>query len=554
MQNAQLFVAPGDFTATGDSQKYDSYIADSHIVESRHDAIFAALDGLRVAITVFRPDNTLLYANQHYNYMFASLPHRDRLCGTTYEELIRHELACGEIALSDLADGPEAFVARRLHQLQAMDYHPFDVHLADGRIIEIKARRAGDGTSILLWSDATHARHLLGRLEDAIALSADAFAFWDKSDRLLLCNDAFARLHGYHSEADVTGVTFASLIDEALKRERLTIEGDAAAWLSRRMDAHRAPAGALTVLMSDGTAYLVRERATRDGGSATVYTDVTERHRAESALNEQSNALLRTKRALEKTKSAAKKQTDYLADMTARLDAAEVEADTAKTALLRTMSHELKTPLNAILGFSDLLRSSPGAWKPDQIGEYAGLIHLAGGNLLRLINQILDLTKIAARRYVLNRSVIEANSALYAMADLYNGRADDRHIKLHIASCAPGLCVNADEAALNMMLGHLTENALNFTPPGGTVHLSADANAGQIRFRVEDNGPGVAEEDLARIIEPFEQVARGTDEHESGAGLGLPLVKGLAELHDGSLDIQSAKGEGFSAIVSLPAA
>lgn len=544
VQNTQLYAAPDNFAAS----------TDSYGTDTRHDAIFAALDGLRVAITVFSPDSTLIYANQHYNYMFANLPHRDRLVGITYEDLLRHELEYGEIAESDLAGGSKAFIARRLHHLQEMDYRPLDVHLADGRIIEIKARRAADGTCILLWSDATHTRHLLGRLEEAIALSADAFAFWDKGDRLLLCNDAFARLHGYHGQADLTGVSFSSLLDEALKRGRFTVEGDVTAWFSQRLEAHRAPAGALTVLTPNGEAYLVRERATRDGGAATVFTDITEHRRAESALSEQQDALIHTRRVLEKTESAAKKQTDYLADMTRRLDAAETEADTAKTALLRTMSHELKTPLNAILGFSDLLRNTPDAWRPEQISEYAGLIHLAGGNLLRLINQILDLTKIAARRYVLNCTAIEANAVLCNMTDLYNGQANDKQIQLHIAPCAPGLRMHADESALNMMLGHLTENALNFTPPGGAVHLNASASDGQVHIRVEDNGPGVAADDLERIIEPFEQVARGTNEHETGAGLGLPLVKGLAELHGGTLNIQSTPGNGFTAIVTLPAA
>src|ERR1700744_1493098 len=168
----------------------------------------------------------------------------------------------------------------------------------------------------------------------------------------------------------------------AIQRARFTTGEDSLAWIERRMDAHGAPAGALTVTTPSGIAYLVRERATRDGGRASVFTDITERHRVEHALAEQSATLERTRHALIDTQDEARKQASYLADVTRRLGAAEVEADAAKTALLRTMSHELKTPLNAILGFSDLLRMSSDRFSAAQIGEYAGLIHIAGNNLL----------------------------------------------------------------------------------------------------------------------------------------------------------------------------
>jgi two-component system cell cycle sensor histidine kinase PleC len=145
----------------------------------------------------------------------------------------------------------------------------------------------------------------------------------------------------------------------AVRRERFVVDGDALNWIERRLDAHGAPAGALTVTTPSGAAYLVRERATQGAGRATVFTDVTERHRIEVALAEQAAALERTRHALLDTEAEARKQATYLADVTRRLGAAEAEADTATTALLRTVSHELKTPLNAILGFSQLLRMAP---------------------------------------------------------------------------------------------------------------------------------------------------------------------------------------------------
>jgi two-component system, cell cycle sensor histidine kinase PleC len=232
----------------------------------------------------------------------------------------------------------------------------------------------------------------------------------------------------------------------------------------------------------------------------------------------------------------------------------ESEADTAKTALLRTMSHELKTPLNAILGFSDLLRAAPDRFKPEQIGEYAGLIHMAGGNLLTLINQILDLTKLAAGRYVLRRREVGVGGELWNALRAHCDRAAGKNIALEIEDCPPELLADADENAFATMVGQLVENAVSFTQEGGAVKLSAARDEGFVRITVADNGPGVAADDLARILEPFEQVGRSASEHTGGAGLGLPLVKALAELHGGFLTIESEVGHGLTATLEIPAA
>ncbi|MGB8363216.1 MAG: PAS-domain containing protein [Rhizomicrobium sp.] len=513
----------------------------------------AALDCLRVAITLFDSDERLTYCNKHYNHLFRSLPPSESLLGARYEYLIRLELAGGEIAEAEALDA-ENFIARRRQQLIEGDFRPFDIALTDGRIIELKTRRMRAGGWIILWSDATCTRNLLARLEDTIELSVDAFAFWSDCDHLVLCNTAFVELHGVESLDAACGMNFEELMRRAVLHGKFAIDGPVEGWLERRLGAHRTTTGALTLSTASGASYLVRERATRGGGSVTVLTDVSERHRAESALAEQARALQRTRRALQKSKSEAKKQASYLADMTRRLDLAASEADTAKSMLLRTMSHELKTPLNAIIGFADLLQSTPERFKPEQIGEYAGLIHTAGGNLLRLINQILDLTKIAAGRYPLNHAPVAVSSAFAAALNAHGERAQAKSLTVDDSHCTPDLIVDADETALTAMIGHLLENAVACTQAGGMIRLSAEREDGFTRIAVSDNGPGVAAEDMERILEPFEQAGCGHAGHRDGAGLGLPLIKALAELHGGSLTLESTLGEGFTATIELPSA
>ena len=516
--------------------------------------VLAALDALRVAVTVFDSAQRLTYFNEHFHYLFRGMPRGDSLVGMSYAALVQREIDAGQIAHSALANGEKDFIAARQRQLSEGGFAPFDVPLADGRVIEVKARRTRERGWIVLWADATRERNLLHRLEDAIELSADAFAFWNQDDVLILANTVFAEMHGYANGEAMAGLSFEDVLDHAIRRGKFVIDGAREDWASRRIDAHDAPAGALTVMTANGEAYLVRERATRDGGSATVFTDVTDRHRVESALSEQTRALTKAKRALEKSKTAARRQASYLADVTRRLNAAESEADTAKTALLRTMSHELKTPLNAILGFSDLLRASPDRFGPEQIGEYAGLIHTAGGNLFRLINQILDLTKLAAGRYTLRRKEVGVGGELWNALRMHSDRAAQKNVALAIEDCPPELLADADENAFGQMVCQLVDNAVSFTQEGGQVKLSAQRDEGFVRIVVSDNGPGVAAGDLARIMEPFEQVGRSASDHTDGAGLGLPLVKALAELHGGLLVIESEVGKGLTATLEIPAA
>jgi two-component system, cell cycle sensor histidine kinase PleC len=511
-----------------------------------------ALDALRIAIVILDAEERLIYANAHYSYLFRSLPPREELIGITYEELIRKEAAGNELADPMVAEDIDGFVALRRGQLKRDDYRPRYISRADGRILEVKARPTKDGGWILLWSDVSETQRTLIRLRNAIALTADAFAFYDRDDKLVLCNDEFATISGFAS-GEMVGRIFESLLSAEDAGKYIKNGADAAKWIAERKRIHREPAGAITFEMADGTVYLLRDRATEDGGRVAVFTDITEKARAESALAEQSRALDKAQHALARSKEESSRQSAYLADMAVKLDHTAQEADATKKTLLRTMSHELKTPLNAIIGFSDLMLASAEQLSPEQVAEYSGLIHRGGQNLLRLLNQILDLTKISAGRYDLRLANLDADSSLWQAKEAVNDKAAARNIAVTMDGKGPGPFVLADDNALSIMLSQLIENAVSFTQEGGKVHLSIGApEGGMVEIRVADNGPGVAAADIERILEPFEQAGRSHAEHTDGAGLGLTLVKALAELHEGSLVVESTPGQGFTARLRLP--
>jgi signal transduction histidine kinase len=510
-------------------------------------AVLAMLDALRVAITVFDSAGRLRYANAHLGYIFPSLPPAGRLTGHSYGALLGMAIAGGEIAPCALAQGHAAFIAACLAQLEPGQHAGRDIALSAGRVVEVKARRTQDGSAILLWTDVTQARDHLARLEEAVALSADAFALYDRDDRLVMANALYARLVGAGVD-EIMGRTFAELLNRAARSGRMVPDEDTGAWLKRRLASHAMAAGHVTLRTSSGQAYLVRDRAISGGGRAIALTEITDQVRAEAALAEQEDAL-------ERTRAEAKRQSDYLADLTDRLGQATRRADSAKTTLLRTMSHELKTPLNAILGFSDLIAAMAGRLSVEQVREYAVLIRQGGTNLLKIINQIMDLTKISAGRYDLHRAPVDVGALLWLQREAFSEQAAARALHIDANMCPIGLMADADESVLSAMLHGLIDNAVTHAGPGCRVMLSVMRRGGDVTIAVQDDGRGVAAQDLPRILEPFEHGGHGEGAHHTrGAGLGLTLIKAFAELHGGGLELASQPGQGFTARLTLPAA
>jgi signal transduction histidine kinase len=141
---------------------------------------------------------------------------------------------------------------------------------------------------------------------------------------------------------------------------------------------------------------------------------------------------------------------------------------------------------------------------------------------------------------------------MWLARETFAARAEAKSITIDTDNCPAGMMIATDEVVFGGMLNALVDNAVTFTHRGGLVTLSVARKGDAIKLTVSDNGPGVAEADLNRILQPFEHAGRA-DEHATGAGLGLTLVKAFAELHGGSLDLESMPGEGFAAILTIPA-
>ena len=229
-------------------------------------------------------------------------------------------------------------------------------------------------------------------------------------------------------------------------------------------------------------------------------------------------------------------------------------ANRAKSQFLANMSHELRTPLNAIIGFSDVLKKQLyGTLGNERYIEYVADINSSGLHLLAIINDILDLAKAEAGKLELREDTFDLIQCVQDCIQMCRGRADEGGVKLTLDAPQWELDAFGDERLLRQLILNLVSNGVKFTPPNGQVWvcLKADERAG-IFIEVTDTGIGIPREHLDRVLRPFEQVERALSRRHGGTGLGLPFAKKIAELHGGSLWLESEVDKGTHVIVRLP--
>ena len=253
----------------------------------------------------------------------------------------------------------------------------------------------------------------------------------------------------------------------------------------------------------------------------------------------------------------------HMADAVTRAEEARIEAleardaaDSAnrtKSMFLANMSHELRTPLNAVIGFSELMQGEVyGPLGHAKYREYARLIHGAGAHLLDLINDVLDMSKIEAGKFEIERRRFDLRQLVNECLKLMAGPAAEAGVELTAETPATPIPVYADRRALKQILLNLLSNGVKFTPAGGTVRVAATLGPERFVLNVRDSGIGIPSDALEKLGQPFVQLRESASHTHKGTGLGLALVRSLAALHGGSFRIESSLGTGTVVTVEIP--
>ncbi len=480
----------------------------------RHIAAHAAvLERIAVAIAIYGPDRRLAFFNTSFAHLWRL--EEDWLATHPLIEEVMDRLR-ERRRLPEVADFRN--FRRQLQAQFTSLIAPQEelLHLPDERTLRLVVSPHPFGGLTFAYEDVTDRLALERSYNTLIEVQRETLdhlyeglAVFGSDGRLKLWNPAYARLWHLQPE-DLAGEPHVGEITEKLKAffDAGRNWPDQKARIIARLTA--AEAASTRLERVDGTVLQAVTVPLPDGNTLLSYLDTTDSNRVELALRERNEAL--------------------------------ETADRLKSEFIANVSYELRTPLNAIIGFAEILANQYfGELNPRQL-DYSKSILESSGQLLALINDILDLATIEAGYMEIDRKPVDIHALLSAVMTLVHerARAQDLHLEF---DCAPDIgSVPGDERRLKQAVFNLVSNALQFTPAGGIVRLAARREGNRVALIVSDTGVGVAVEDQARIFDKFERA--NPHAGASGAGLGLSLVKSFIDLHGGTVELQSLPGRG----------
>ncbi|MFM2130460.1 MAG: hypothetical protein RL477_2006 [Pseudomonadota bacterium] len=494
----------------------------------RHVAAHAeVLEKLGTGMVIFGPDARLQFFNAAFAGMWRFDPewlHTGPTHGEMLEDLRARRMYPEQTDFQD-------YKRRRLDLYTSLiDTQEELLYLPDNRVVRLVISPHPLGGLMFTSEDVTDRLTLERSYNTLIAVQSETLnnlhegvAVYGSDGRLKLYNPAFARIWRLRADLLDGEPRMADVVDAA--RELFLHRGR---WEDFRDQviangADRA-ARAGRFERADGSILDYAAVPLPDGAMLFTYIDVTDSVAVQRALRERNEALL--------------------------------AADRLKSEFITNVSYELRTPLNTIIGFTEILANQYFGTLNRRQSEYAGGVLESSQQLLTLIDDILDLALIESGRFELDLGEADIRAALDSVLALARENARKRGLAM-VVDCPSGIgSFVADDRRIRQSLFNLVSNAIKFTPAEGRITLSARREADQIVLSVSDTGPGIPEEDRERVFGKFER-GRGSDGRDGdgrgGVGLGLALVKSVVDLHGGSIGLQSEVGQGTTVTLRLPA-
>jgi len=480
------------------------------------------------AVIVTDVSGRIVFANEQAELMFGYRP--EELVGNTVDMLVPERLRGAHAVhrerfsaaprVRPMGSGLALFGQKRNGEQFPVEISLSPVTVGDDTLLSANIRDITERVT----SEAA-VRRLQGQLLSAVESIQGAFGLFDDGDRLVLCNSAYRQIMGRPQTGELVGKTFDELLTASVAAGAFDLDASCAEDLVARWRVHHAcPAGALHVKTPSGDSLRVVERKTAEGGVVATIWNVTDEVTQEDALRE--------------ARSRAE------------------AASAAKTEFLASMSHELRTPLNAILGFAQLLRRDKKTPLSSRQHERVEHVLAGGEHLLRLIDDVLDLSRIEAGRVLISLEPVTIAPVLDEVKDTLDslaaksGRASE--ISVSIALPDPETReVVADRTRFKQVLLNYGSNAIKYGKNGGKVAFEVQVRGNSARISVTDDGIGIALDKQAVVFQPFQRAGQETGPIE-GTGIGLVISKRLAELMHGEVGFESEPGRGSCFWIDLP--
>ena len=491
------------------------------------DSNFEVLEQLRTAIAVFDENTSLVFYNAAFEQLWGLdgkwLNNKPKI--TEFLDKLRENRKLPEQA------NFKQFKQDWLDRFKDLiDPHEEMMVLPDGAMLRMVLVPQPSGGLLTTFEDVTSRYELETSYNTLVAVQqetldnlAEGLAVIGEDGRLKLHNPAFVKL--WHiTDEDIEGGIHVNQVFEKTKKLFKVEDWEKKKNELTQMCFNREGKSG-RIKLKDGRIYAYRTVALPDGNVLVSYADITNSVQVEHALKEKNAAL----------QAAEKLKTDFLANV----------------------SYQLRTPLNAMMGFTEILHEEYFGKLNDRQKGYTENMIQAGHRLITLVDNILDLSTIEAGYMTLNKESLSVKEALSSVIELTQDWARREGIEIEV-KCPKNIgSLIADERRFKQVLLHLIRNAIDYTASGGTIKLTGKRTKDAITVTVQDSGVGIPENDLARIFDPFEKgdnkdkKPTPTNRH-SGAGLGLSLVKHIVELHGGAVNIDSKEGKGTTVTCEYP--
>jgi PAS domain S-box-containing protein len=483
------------------------------------------LDTAPDAMVVVGRDERLVFVNVQAEKLFQF--GRSELLGKRLDVLIPERFRAGHAAhiaryfanpgTRSMGSGLELFGRRADGSEVAIEVSLSPVRIGDDVLVSAAIRDITDRKRVEAALKVN-----ADRLASAVDSIQDAFALFDATDRLVLCNSVYRRLLGDVLTGPLIGRTYEELLSAWIVDLDFRDEAERRRFREERLARRRELTSAFDVRTRDGRSLRVTDRRTAEGVVVKTIWDLTDDVRREQELREA--------RAAAEAGSAAKSE------------------------FLSSMSHELRTPLNAILGFAQLLQRDKKEPLSQRHQERVGEILKGGEHLLRLIDDILDLSRIEAGGVSISTEPVSVGEVLEEVKRTLGPMAAHEGIRVEVGGTPPDLpMVAVDRTRFAQILMNFGSNAIKYNTPKGKVTFTVTVRGSEVvRVTVADSGVGIAQEKQGKLFQPFQRAGQEMGPIE-GTGIGLVITKRLAELMGGGVGFRSTPGEGSEFWVEVPA-
>jgi PAS domain S-box-containing protein len=504
----------------------------------------AVLDNIEYGILFMDSNLKILATNRAYRRLW-HIPDEFFECARTLREVLEYCLKNGLYSVTDAPqefteEEAQAYLDRRVEIVMQGAAGPEEFSTSDGCIMQYQCIELPDGGRMLTYFDITELKRTEQKLKRseqrlvyALESISEAFAIWDSTERLVLCNNNYMKIFfPGHEQEVVLGESFENSLRLAVERGLIEIEDkETEEFIKARVERYRNPTGPFLQQQTSGRWIQLDERKTREGGTVIVGTEITELKQHEAELAE----------AVEKLEYARDQAT---------------QAARAKSQFLANMSHELRTPLNAVIGITEMLLEDAEEDNQSEMIEPLHRISRAGKHLRTLIDDILDLSKIEAGRFDLLIEELDIASLVQDAAATARTLAMDNNNRV-VVQCPSNIGrMRSDVTRVRQVLLNLLSNSCKFTQNGEirfSVNRETRGSRDQVVFRVADTGIGIAPEHIDRLFTEFTQADNSTTRRHGGTGLGLAISRHLCRLMRGEIGVESVLGEGTTFTVRLPA-